>query len=309
MDFSTAPPLPGSVEIQNFQRSTLSTNKFGDPQCSRHRPCRRGTRSCSPGSWRPAGDVQMARRRRGRGQNNVEKRAARPSPHIRSKQERVPPVLMQLRPRPLDLHGRMTALSKPNGSVRVMVVGDVIRRLCKVVEAATSPFQCALSTRAGCDAWHTLSGHCARSILGPPLCQWTESVHVMWFRGEQCWKVSIRCGGAEALPFVRTRDPLMHLLLALGQHGALEAVQRTHGGHEQLLAFFFIFSSESGCDGQSAAAFIHARIRLQVQDANGVVPESGLRHAMPFSELPVWWTLEPRKGPCWEHHWASPSLS
>ena len=66
----------------------------------------------------------------------------------------------------------------------------------------------------------------------------------------------------------------MHLLLALGQHGALEAVQRSLGGHERLLAFLFTFSSESGCDGQSAAAaFIHARIRLQGQDANGVVPE------------------------------------
>ena len=54
--------------------------------------------------------------------------------------------------------GRMTALTKPNGGVRGIVAGDVIRRLTartiaqqlgKVVEAATAPFQYALSTRAG----------------------------------------------------------------------------------------------------------------------------------------------------------------
>ena len=73
----------------------------------------------------------MARRRRGRGQNNVEKRAARPSPHIRSRQEPVPPVLMQLRPRPLDLHGRMTALSKPNGALWLGMSSGGCARLWK----------------------------------------------------------------------------------------------------------------------------------------------------------------------------------
>ena len=51
--------------------------------------------------------------------------------------------------------GRMTALTKPNGGVRGIVSGDVIRRwtartiaqqLGKAVEAATAP---SLSTRAG----------------------------------------------------------------------------------------------------------------------------------------------------------------
>ena len=52
--------------------------------------------------------------------------------------------------------GRMTALRKKDGGVRGIVVGEVIRRLVArtiaqqlgpVVEAATSPFQYALSTR------------------------------------------------------------------------------------------------------------------------------------------------------------------
>ena len=53
----------------------------------------------------------------------------------------------------------MTALRKKYGGVRGIVAGEVIRRLTArtraqllglVVEAATAPFQHALSTRAGC---------------------------------------------------------------------------------------------------------------------------------------------------------------
>ena len=64
--------------------------------------------------------------------------------------------------------GRMTALSKPDGGVRGIVVGDVIRRLVSrtmaqqmsaAVESATIPFQYALSTRAGCECIaHALQG-------------------------------------------------------------------------------------------------------------------------------------------------------
>ena len=54
--------------------------------------------------------------------------------------------------------GRMTALQKPDGGVRGIVVGDVVRRLVArtmaqqfgpQAEGATHPFQYALSTRAG----------------------------------------------------------------------------------------------------------------------------------------------------------------
>ena len=56
--------------------------------------------------------------------------------------------------------GRMTALRKDGGGVRGIVAGEVIRRftaktiaqqLESVVNVATSPFQYALSTRAGCE--------------------------------------------------------------------------------------------------------------------------------------------------------------
>ena len=55
---------------------------------------------------------------------------------------------------------RLTALRKPDGGVRGIVVGDVVRRLTPrtvaqqlggAVKLATSPFQYALSTRAGCE--------------------------------------------------------------------------------------------------------------------------------------------------------------
>ena len=56
--------------------------------------------------------------------------------------------------------GRMTALSKPDGGVRGIVVGDILRRLvartiakqiAKKVEETTTPFQYALTTKGGCE--------------------------------------------------------------------------------------------------------------------------------------------------------------
>ena len=56
--------------------------------------------------------------------------------------------------------GRMTALRKPHGGVRGIVVGDLFRRLVsrtlakqfsQQAEDATALFQCALKTRAGCE--------------------------------------------------------------------------------------------------------------------------------------------------------------
>ena len=59
--------------------------------------------------------------------------------------------------------GRMTALQKPDGGVRGIVVGDIDRRLvAKQVEQTTTPFQYALVTRARCECIaHTaeLHGH------------------------------------------------------------------------------------------------------------------------------------------------------
>ena len=56
--------------------------------------------------------------------------------------------------------GRITTLKKPNGGIRGIVVGDILRRLVARtmakqmarVEAATAPFQCALTTKVGCES-------------------------------------------------------------------------------------------------------------------------------------------------------------
>ena len=64
--------------------------------------------------------------------------------------------------------GRITALQKPDGGVRGIVVGDVFRRVVartiaqqygQVAEAATHPFQYALSTRAGTECVTHVGGH------------------------------------------------------------------------------------------------------------------------------------------------------
>ena len=57
--------------------------------------------------------------------------------------------------------GRITALQKPSGGIRGIVVGDSVRRLVSrtiaqqigpAVEVATAPHQYAMSTRAGCES-------------------------------------------------------------------------------------------------------------------------------------------------------------
>ena len=64
--------------------------------------------------------------------------------------------------------GRLTALSKPDGGVRGIIAGDVVRRLVArtmsqqlspVVERATRPHQYAMTTKAGCECIaHALQG-------------------------------------------------------------------------------------------------------------------------------------------------------
>ena len=157
----------------------------------------------------------------------------------------------------------MTALRKADGGVRGIVAGDVICRLVartisqqlsQTVEAATAPFQYALSTHAGCECIaHTLQG----------LTELNPRATVVSIDGiSACDQISRAAmlsgllnveGGGQALPFVRMfysspssyswedscgvshtirqgeggeqGDALMPLLFALGQHRALVAIQ------------------------------------------------------------------------------------
>ena len=170
--------------------------------------------------------------------------------------------------------GRMTALRKPSGGVRGIVAGDIIRTLVArtmaqqlgpQVEAATSPFQYALSTRAGSECVaHVLQGLCE---LDDP-CTVTSidriSAYDLVSRAAMLDGLLNRVGG-EALPFVRMfygspssymwedadgvehtirqgeggeqGDALMPLLFCLGQHSALEAVQDEMREGEFLFAY------------------------------------------------------------------------
>ena len=78
--------------------------------------------------------------------------------------------------------GRVTALRKPTGGIRGIVVGDILRRLVArtisqqitpAVEVATAPFQYALSTRAGTK--------CVSHVLQAPCCQ-----SMVWVRSTSC---------------------------------------------------------------------------------------------------------------------------
>ena len=159
--------------------------------------------------------------------------------------------------------GRMTALRKPDGGVRGIVAGDVIRRLVartivqqleKTVEVATAPYQYALSTRSGCECIaHSLQSMCEMdhtcTVLSiDPIGAFDQISRAAMLDG--LLKVA---GAGQVLPFVlmfygapsaylweddagvihtirqgeggEQGDALMPLLFALGQHSALEAIQ------------------------------------------------------------------------------------
>ena len=171
--------------------------------------------------------------------------------------------------------GRLTALRKSNGGVRGIVAGEVIRRLVArtiaqqlgpAVEAATSPFQFALSTKSGCEC----VAHCIQA-----LCETDEQLTLTSVDGVSAFDLISRramlaglegvTGGASVLPFVHffygrpstylweddcgivhripqgeggeQGDPLMPLLFAVGQHPALVATQERLGANEWIFAY------------------------------------------------------------------------
>ena len=117
--------------------------------------------------------------------------------------------------------GRMTALSKPDGGVRGIVTGDVVRRLVartmaqqlgKAVEAATSPHRYAPSTKAGCECIaHILQGLIDADERATVISVDGVSAFDLMSRGAMMEGLMRVDGGSEAVLFVR-----MFLWLSVG---------------------------------------------------------------------------------------------
>ena len=171
--------------------------------------------------------------------------------------------------------GRMTALQKPTGGVRGIVIGDFVRclvartiaqQLGPAVERATAPSQFALSTKAGCE--------CVAHIV-QGLIDLDADATLLSVDGIGAFDLVSRAammrglleveGGGSALPFVRQfygspstcwwddeegvtheirqgeggeqGDALVPALFSLGLHAALCVVNRRLLPNERLLAF------------------------------------------------------------------------
>ena len=171
--------------------------------------------------------------------------------------------------------GRLIALQKPNGRVRGIVIGDLLRRLvsrclaqsyAKQIHQACLPHQYALSTRAGTEAVvHALTTdseqHPTRTILSVDGIGAYDTIsRNCMLQGLQAVPEANRC-----LPFVRLfytqpstyvwhdntntphviqqaeggeqGDPLMPALFSLGQHAAIQAVHSQLQEGESLYAY------------------------------------------------------------------------
>ena len=189
----------------------------------------------------------------------------------------------------------------------------ISQQLSKTVEAATAPFQYALSTRAGCECIaHTLQG----------LTELNPRATVVSIDGISAYDQISRAamlsgllnveGGGQALPFVRMfygspssyswedscgvshtirqgeggeqGDALMPLLFALGQHRALVAIQSELQDGEFLFAYLddiyaVVPPDRVGAVSMQQHLWAHCRIRVhtgktQVWNREGVKTHS-----------------------------------
>ena len=172
--------------------------------------------------------------------------------------------------------GRMTALRKPDGGVRGITVGDIIRRLvartiakqiAREAEEATAPHQHALNTKAGCEC----VAHILQTLTDLDPEATIVSIDAVgasrfniekrdvgrsspdgrWRTGpplrQAILRIPIHCASVKmSWEFRRTLhqgraegkgDPLMPLLFSLGQHRALEAIAGRLEEGERLFAY------------------------------------------------------------------------
>ena len=108
--------------------------------------------------------------------------------------------------------GRLTALQKANGGVRGIVAGDIGRRLVartmsqqlmESVQAATAPFQYAMSTKSGCECIaHALQGLTEPNRRATVMSIDGISAHDLVSRESMLQALADVEGGSQVLPFV-----------------------------------------------------------------------------------------------------------
>ena len=138
--------------------------------------------------------------------------------------------------------GRMTALSKPDGGVRGIVTGDVVRRLVartmpsswgKAVKAAISPHQYALSTKAGCECIaHILQGLTDADERATVNSVDGVSAFDLISRGAMMQGLMRVDGGSEAVPFVRMFYGSPSEYLWEDSHGVVHTIPQGEGGEQ-----------------------------------------------------------------------------
>ena len=108
--------------------------------------------------------------------------------------------------------GRLTALQKANGGVRGIVAGDIVRRLVartmsqqlmESVQAATAPFQYAMSTKSGCEYLvHALQGLTLEKLRATVMSIDGISANDLVSRESMLQALADVEGGSQVLPFV-----------------------------------------------------------------------------------------------------------
>ena len=194
--------------------------------------------------------------------------------------------------------GRMTALQKPQGGIRGIVVGDFVRRLVArtvaqqlgpAVERHTSPFQFALSTKSGCECVAHIAQAMTDWTRTQRCCRWTIGAFDLISREAMLRGLSEVEGGGSVLPFVKLfysspsmywwtddaggthevwqggeqGDPLMPALYACGQHRALVHVSEELLDSERLFAFM---DDVYVCCGPDRVAAIHQLLEREMWD-------------------------------------------
>ena len=159
--------------------------------------------------------------------------------------------------------GRLTASQKPNGGIRGIVASDVVRRLVSrtitqqlsdAALAATSPFQYALSTRAGCEC----ISHALQSLSEldpmPQFCSFGIGAFDLVSRGAMLQGLANLC--QSALPF---RSPVLWQSIALHLGGRCRCVvhniSQGEGGEQgdPMMAVVVLFGATCGTHGGPAS--------------------------------------------------------